>query len=492
MPHVRLSGLRGRNGVARDAPAKVEERGGLEGLLQWDEHMDDAKSKLRLHNPAVVHDNHVVARDAPEPTPAPHFDLKARQTASLTGGITSVDTSAADQESLMVAGPSPTPRVESSSSTARSTPTASPSPTQESSGGGGGDDNIGMKAGIALGVLGGLFIIFMIIYCILRSKRKNREKQRQDEKLADEMADRRASTKTSATAPRLSLRPVTQFLPKFGEDGKQQQYPDRRTSKEATIQLSTPGGTSKALPQAPSSESSVGASGSRNPFRDSAERPVTPKNNASRQDDYEAVPVSPVSESSEVASMISRDLPSPPGSPGPPGLGTSSLVRSTSVRKDNPKALDLTLPPPKRLPDVPPSPTGTEYSFHSMAPGAMPGPSKSAAAIAEAGGPASSTVHRVQLDFKPTLDDELGLKAGQLVRLLHEYDDGWALCIRLDRSQQGVVPRTCLSTRPVKPRPNPAGMRGPPVNPGSRPGTSGRPQSPKPPGSAKSAPGTAY
>ena len=28
-----------------------------------------------------------------------------------------------------------------------------------------------------------------------------------------------------------------------------------------------------------------------------------------------------------------------------------------------------------------------------------------------------------------------------------------ALCIRLDRSQQGVAPRTCLSARPVKPRP---------------------------------------
>lgn len=40
-----------------------------------------------------------------------------------------------------------------------------------------------------------------------------------------------------------------------------------------------------------------------------------------------------------------------------------------------------------------------------------------------------------------------------------------ALCIRLDRSQQGVAPRTCLSARPVKPRPvadrSPA-PRGPP------------------------------
>ena len=44
-----------------------------------------------------------------------------------------------------------------------------------------------------------------------------------------------------------------------------------------------------------------------------------------------------------------------------------------------------------------------------------------------------------------------------------------ALCIRLDRSQQGVAPRSCLSARPVKPRP-PPGARGP----GSRgPGMTG-------------------
>lgn len=61
-------------------------------------------------------------------------------------------------------------------------------------------------------------------------------------------------------------------------------------------------------------------------------------------------------------------------------------------------------------------------------------------------------VHRVQMEFKPSMGDELELRAGALVRLLHEYDDGWALCTRLDRSQQGVCPRTCLSQRPVKPR----------------------------------------
>lgn len=50
--------------------------------------------------------------------------------------------------------------------------------------------------------------------------------------------------------------------------------------------------------------------------------------------------------------------------------------------------------------------------------------------------------------------------------------------MRLDRSQQGVTPRSCLSARPVKPRPRPPpgavpGPRGPP-----RLGPNGRPISP--------------
>ena len=50
-----------------------------------------------------------------------------------------------------------------------------------------------------------------------------------------------------------------------------------------------------------------------------------------------------------------------------------------------------------------------------------------------------------------------------------------ALCVRLDRSQQGVVPRTCISKLPVKPRPAgpPPGMRGAP-----RGAPQGRPRGP--------------
>jgi len=36
-----------------------------------------------------------------------------------------------------------------------------------------------------------------------------------------------------------------------------------------------------------------------------------------------------------------------------------------------------------------------------------------------------NNVHRVHIDFIPSMDDELELRAGALVRMLHEYDDGW-------------------------------------------------------------------
>ena len=51
------------------------------------------------------------------------------------------------------------------------------------------------------------------------------------------------------------------------------------------------------------------------------------------------------------------------------------------------------------------------------------------------------------------------------------------MCIRLDRSQQGVCPRTCLSARPVKPRPQQVpGSRSPPAMRG--PGPQIRPMTP--------------
>lgn len=60
---------------------------------------------------------------------------------------------------------------------------------------------------------------------------------------------------------------------------------------------------------------------------------------------------------------------------------------------------------------------------------AMGSDSASISSAGPAGAPAGpNNVYRVQLDFIPSMEDELELRAGQIVRLAHEYDDGW-VCI---------------------------------------------------------------
>lgn len=132
-------------------------------------------------------------------------------------------------------------------------------------------------------------------------------------------------------------------------------------------------------------------------------------------------PTTPPSNHTAVAAAVAGGVGAMAGA-----AATRGLQRKAS-RNHNNKQLDLTLPPPGPAPmsAVPPSPARTEYSVSSVPSGQQAPVTAGASAIAAAGGPPGSAVHRVQLDFEPTLDDELGLKAGQLVRLLHEYDDGW-------------------------------------------------------------------
>ena len=55
----------------------------------------------------------------------------------------------------------------------------------------------------------------------------------------------------------------------------------------------------------------------------------------------------------------------------------------------------------------------------------MQGPVPIPAPLGSPAGASQNNVYRVLMDFKPSMDDELELRAGQLVRLAHEYDDGW-------------------------------------------------------------------
>ncbi|KAK4228543.1 hypothetical protein QBC38DRAFT_454128 [Podospora fimiseda] len=460
-----------------------------------------------------------VVEVSPAPTQAPNLDLRgleARQQDTIPPEITNPGSSIDAPDVIIVDTPRSTtsPTVQTSETSASTVSTSAPSSTPGASeDGGSGGLSTAAKAGIAMGALGGILLIFVIVYFIITSRKKKLEKRKQqiedDEKINGPFTDK-AAAKSSAEAPRLSLRPVTQLWPgvdnkkddKSGGDkgndnlkagSSKDAHPERRTSRGINLNLSTipsasersnsplsrpvNGGSAWERPTVNSTKSSPTPTGNRpdtntsfystNPFNDAqalaADEPVSPVSTIDREAAFdEAAAANSKSNTNtkdstpEPVSPIDREEPIDFDAAA---AAAAKVERRSSIRKEGlPAPLDLTKPSPPGLNAVPPSPAGTEYSLHSMAPGQPYPAQRGAAEIAAAGGPPDSMVHRVQLDFKPTLQDELSLKSGQLVRLLHEYDDGWALCIRLDRSEQGVVPRTCLSTRPVKPRP-----AGPPV-----------------------------
>ncbi|EFQ32092.1 variant SH3 domain-containing protein [Colletotrichum graminicola] len=370
------------------------------------------------------------------------------------------------------------------------------------------------KAGIAIGVLAGVLVVFLLVFFLFNRRKKQLQQQRladEDEK-SDGFGTAAAVTSQNPYAPRISLRPVTEFSPTLNMDnaskGPAANMNANLAPAAAALGIRNPNQSAWERPTTSQSANPA------NPFGAQAERingPIPEESVCSL--DLNEKPLPSVADASPASAAIGIAVGAAAAGPS-----AGNLTRKTSIRKDGPKALDLTLPGPiTPLSLIPASPAGTTYSRDSAGPGYQSTPSTGSAAIAAAGGPVNTTVHRVQLEFKPTLEDEMELRAGQLVRLLHEYDDGWALCIRLDRSQQGVVPRTCLSARPVKPRPpqaqgpprghptGPGAPRGPGPNapPGQRPFTpqggphGGRPASPSGhgpmgPGGRPQSPGPRY
>lgn len=458
----------------------------------------------------------VTSTEGDEPTPTP-AETSARNSvgapavkgtptsSSVIASSTSIsrgdddDTSSALPTAIMAStasdasagGPLALATQASSSSSTSKSPTAADSTdasaasaTQSgSSSSDSGSSNAAAKAGIAIGVLAGIFVILGLVYFLVaKRKRQMREEQRlaDDEKLNGPFGDHARAPPTPAKPPRLSLRPMTQLFlgaPNTAEK-RASKGPQQNIAMVASPTMKrAPGASPWERPMTSESQDA------HNPFGNHAEtileEPATPRNPAS--------PMTPISEVSMIASptlapglapaprasAITTDSAvlapivthSPPVSPHHPQHGAtpgplqmnpagpvastpatseaaavpaaaaaagavagaaaaSGLQRKQSVRKDNvPAPLDLTLPP--KLGPVPPSPAGTEFSVHEVESGQASEPSAGAAAIAAAGGPADSSVHRVQLDFKPTMDDEMELRTGQVVRLLHEYDDGW-------------------------------------------------------------------
>lgn len=348
---------------------------------------------------------------------------------------------------------------------------ASESSTPSSISGAGSGTSAGAKAGIALGVLGGVLVIGLLVFFLVSRRRKQAQKEQlsdDDEKvhgappppvqqrpvsppvaqpvvqpvsraisppLSPELSPSVSPepiddmpVRTNPIAPRISLRPVTQFLPNWNleKQAANAAAVGAAVTGEAKDRPDTSQSNHPANPFGQQAELVPSSNHPANPFGQEAERVPSPVQSV-RSSPY--IPYSPsvmsmsdngsnseVPKAEETAAVPAAVAVAVAAAGVVVAAGTTKLARKASMRNQNPNNVDLTLTTP-----LPPSPVGSDFSVSSATPGSGAG----AAAIAAAGGPANSTVHRVQLDFKPTLEDELGLKAGDLVRLLHEYDDGW-------------------------------------------------------------------
>lgn len=336
---------------------------------------------------------------------------KAVTTTPVTDSV-----SATSAHSTRASVPTGSSLVDNSAASGAVSATPTAVPTTESPGMSG-----GAKAGLAIGILLCIGVLLAVGFCCLRRNKKQKKayEKTDDEKaqIGKPMIERTLSTQstqTTATAPRLSLRPVTQFLPDLGS---------RRKSGNA---LATTGGPTQVGLHVPNEQYSEKPSASKqvgeatDPFGNHAE--VSDKNVLPIQANTPTNPFGNHAATSD-QSRLGSNLPPPAEIPAPLRVRTPTPEASNAAAAAAARAERHNIPNQHNLTptrSASPAPSGaSEYSLTVVSPGAF------------THGPPLSSVHRIQLDFKPSMEDEIGLQAGQLVRLLHEYDDGWVRLVQL-------------------------------------------------------------
>ena len=288
----------------------------------------------------------------------------------------------------------------------------------------------GAKAGLAIGLILAIALLLGLGFFCFRRRRKQNDggyEKTDDEKVAYMEGLKRSqsvtSTRTTATAPRLSLRPITEFMPDMPAREKATNFAAPAAALDAVGGAAAGAAASKDHndPENPfgnhaevsrksqgSSEKEVGLpiqnNAAENPFGKNAE--ILPQSDdlATRSMPSDVIPAplrirTPTPEASGVAGGVVA------------GAAGGAAAAHLAGRPNAPKPLNLT--PKRSVSPAASSPAASDFSQTSVPAAAM------------VNGPPPSNVHRIQLDFKPSMDDELSLRAGELVRLLHEYDDGW-------------------------------------------------------------------
>lgn len=100
------------------------------------------------------------------------------------------------------------------------------------------------------------------------------------------------------------------------------------------------------------------------------------------------------------------------------------------------------------VPPAPVTPPAMSYNNPpnaSLPPSLSPGLSSAAPAVGMERSSAAPTASDalIKCTFIPSLPDELSITTGETVRVVAEYDDGWAMCANA-RGEQGMVPLECL------------------------------------------------
>jgi hypothetical protein len=208
-----------------------------------------------------------------------------------------------------------------------------------------------------------------------------------------------------AIAPRLSLRAVSEFEPGLAPESTARAPGLPSNATDAITTAAVAGAAAAAA-------GTVAASGSTQHTANSSANAIATAND----------PENPFGNHAEkLGSSPPQDVPLP-ASP----TDDSSAKYAKAV-----EAADFPLPD-----TTPGTPKTSAANKAEVAGSAAAGAAAIAAATAAAAsnkpqgsatptGPGSDSVHRVQLDFKPSMEDELEIHAGECVRVLHEYDDGW-------------------------------------------------------------------
>ena len=270
----------------------------------------------------------------------------------------------------------------------------------------------------------GFGAIFALIYFCLRRKKNPSEEYTiaDSEKMHfSQSGDTtlRASSvrtaKTASTAPRLSLRPVTQFEPNLSSA-------NRLKTPEPILN-----------PQDRSPDRGF-ANDPKNPFGAHAESSnqlggltIPTLGAANRNTAWPAPYSNPMDVERKSVNVGAETLLTNPGvgSPVVAAAAAAQHQETPSAQASAAKAAphgDDSAPATFKAP-VLQEPADLDPSILASMP-VPPGSPRSVSSI-QSGGSMAPPIHRVQLDFKPSMADELELYAGQLVRILHEYDDGW-------------------------------------------------------------------